>query len=110
MTVSGGSSYVGTDGTLTFTAQYNEVKYALPTTLNISDYSGMIVVVNGTASDAFAVKLRDSSDTELAVWYGKTETTTLDLSGKSGEAAMICIMAGNGACTVQPVSVVFIKK
>ncbi|MGN1085114.1 MAG: hypothetical protein ACI4QX_08920, partial [Lachnospiraceae bacterium] len=61
-----------------YDGQYQEIQFALPEALAVSDYKEMIVTISNTVDGAVAVKAIAESGT-LNTWYGKTAEDTTDI-------------------------------
>lgn len=90
------------DGTkISYSGQYAEAKLMFPETISVSDYTSLTVGV-ASATDAYAIKLYDTSDAQAHVVYdqsadGVIDFTTLD---QSLQLSAIGLMANNGACDI----------
>ena len=105
--------------TYTYGGQYDEVRYTLPEALNVSDYSKMIVTMSYTTGEIAFKLLQGEGDatsqvSNSSVWYGmKAQDTTdieVSLSGISGTATQVGLMAGQGACDATIYRVAFVPK
>lgn len=108
--------------TYTYKGQYQEVQYALPEALNVSDYSKMIVTMSYTSGEiAFKLLKEQEVDGEMkavqlsdkSVWYGNKADDTKDievsLSGLTGTATHVGLMSG-GPCDATVYRVAFVPK
>ena len=91
------------DGTkVTYSGQYAEAKLLFPEAIAVSDYATLTVAV-ASATDAYAVKLYDTSDAQAHVIYDQSADAVIDLTAldQSLQISAIGLMANNGACDVE---------